>query len=147
MSKKLLSIVGSGRSGSTLLTLLLGSHPKCFSLGELNKLYRYHRKDQNLCGICKMKCDFWDVEFSESEISNLASALGKTRLHPLVPFKVDKIVRRMLCKDQVFNPYSLIFSKLPNNIDILIDSSKDVSWVKERLEAKEFTSGRLENKD
>jgi hypothetical protein len=143
MKKKVVSIIGSGRTGSTLLMLILGSHPACFALGELSKLYRYYKTGKPLCGICQGSCEFWNQYFTESELDQLTSILGNTRLNPLIPLSLEKKVRKILNQEQVFNPYSAIFAKL--NKQVLIDSSKEVDWVKERYQAPEFTSGKIEN--
>lgn len=46
MIKKVVFICGAGHSGSTLLGLLLGSHSKCFYLGEANKVQYLYNTDQ-----------------------------------------------------------------------------------------------------
>lgn len=143
MTKKVVSFVGSGRTGSTLLMLILGSHPECFALGELSKLYRYYKKQQPLCGICQNSCCFWEELFTKTELNQLTSVLGKTRLNPLIPLQLEKKVREIFHLDGVFNIYSSIFEKLSKTV--LIDSSKEVDWVKERYKAREFTSGKIEN--
>ena len=143
MTKKVVSIIGSGRTGSTLLMLILGSHLECFALGEISKLYRYYRRKQALCGICSDTCSFWEQQFTKTELDRLTSVLGKTRLNLLIPLKLEKKVREIFHIDGVFNVYSYIFEKLSKTV--LIDSSKEVDWVKERYKAKEFTSGKIEN--
>ena len=37
MNKKIIYIIGAGRSGTTLLDIILGNNPKLFSAGELNR--------------------------------------------------------------------------------------------------------------
>ncbi len=54
-------ILGSGRSGSTLLDIVLGNHPAIESVGELKELVRL-RWPQNgfcSCGLRTRSCDFW----------------------------------------------------------------------------------------
>lgn len=143
MNKKVVSIIGSGRTGSTLLMLILGSHPECFALGEISKLYRYYKKKQALCGVCPDTCSFWEQQFTKKELDRLTAVLGNTRLNPLVPLQLEKKVREILHLDGVFNAYSSIFEKLSKTV--LIDSSKEVDWVKERYKAKEFTAGKIQN--
>ncbi len=57
---KYVFIAGNGHSGSTLLDLLLGSHPLIISIGELKQFARYikERKDCT-CGTIVAKCEFW----------------------------------------------------------------------------------------
>jgi hypothetical protein len=58
-------IGGAGRSGSTLLDLLLGAHPAVQSLGEVHRLNSYARDEHDpcTCGLRVLECPFWlDVE-------------------------------------------------------------------------------------
>ena len=65
---KLIYILGSGHSGSTLTDLMLGSHSSIESVGELNKLPEYvsphsSRSDDKrvcTCGVHISKCDYWN---------------------------------------------------------------------------------------
>jgi hypothetical protein len=53
---KVVFIMSQGHSGSTVLSLILGSHPEIFGLGELAHLERHQPK---VCGICPDTCEFW----------------------------------------------------------------------------------------
>ena len=48
-------VAGAGRSGSTLLTMLLGSLPKTFAVGELRYLWQRGIVEHRLCG-CGSRC-------------------------------------------------------------------------------------------
>lgn len=126
-----------------MLSLILGSHADCFSLGELSRLSLYYKKGKNLCGICEGECQFWDQAFTQKEFNQLTSVLGNSRLNPLIPLKLEKKIRKIFHQDQVFNVYSSIFAKRPETV--LIDSSKEVDWVQKRYQAQEFTSGEIDN--
>lgn len=54
-------ILGLGHSGSTLLDLVLGSHSKLESVGEIKNLEEYI-EDYKLCSCGKIisNCDYWD---------------------------------------------------------------------------------------
>lgn len=56
-------IAGSGRSGSTLLTTLLGEHPALASVGELERLPGdgWLDDDYCACGRRVRSCDFWSA--------------------------------------------------------------------------------------
>lgn len=58
---KLIYILGLGHSGSTLLDLILGSHSKLESVGEIKNLEEYI-KNEKLCSCGKKisECDYWD---------------------------------------------------------------------------------------
>lgn len=66
-----LSIVGKGRSGTTLLDLILGSLPGFFSLGEIWRWESFHLFDENRCGCGSPlgRCEVWGpaIERIESE--------------------------------------------------------------------------------
>ncbi len=62
----LIYIYSSSHSGSTLLDLILGAHPKIFGLGEMKFLSRLWREEglpseSRLCGCGTLRqdCDFW----------------------------------------------------------------------------------------
>lgn len=68
-------IAGYGRSGSTILDVLLGSHPKIFGAGELVRFFDYwHRDIPCSCGQPLHSCDFWSqviTRFS-SDLPNIS---------------------------------------------------------------------------
>ena len=53
-------IAGAGRSGSTLLAMLLGAIPGCVSIGELRHIWRRGIQLNQLCGCGQT---FWDCPF------------------------------------------------------------------------------------
>jgi hypothetical protein len=138
--KKVLFIIGSGHCGSSLLSLVLGSHPRCFSAGELGNLpNRYRKKIYLDCVNCNS--DFWDKTFGESGLKQLSIGLGDTRVTPYVPLKLEKGVREFLGKNKIFKPYTFMFEKLGK--EVIIDASKYWIWVNKKTKAKEFTSGEV----
>lgn len=65
---KVAYVMGSGRSGSTLLDLLLGQVPGFFSIGELNcMLFSYLVEFHHLCtcGSPYTECEFWRPVFEQ----------------------------------------------------------------------------------
>ena len=57
---KILYIAGSGRSGSTLLSLLLSQHPSVVNLGQIRDLYFSAARDVRCsCGEGLNRCAFW----------------------------------------------------------------------------------------
>jgi hypothetical protein len=53
-------IAGAGRSGSTLLAMLLGALPGCVSIGELRHMWRRGIQLNQRCGCGE---PFWDCPF------------------------------------------------------------------------------------
>ncbi len=69
---RVLSIVGYGRSGSTILDIVLGNHAQILSAGELINLERSWTNDEYCsCGRRVHACSFWGsvLEALESRIS------------------------------------------------------------------------------
>lgn len=60
-SRKIVFIGGAGRSGSTLLDLLLGNHAQVQSVGEVHRLNWYARETPEpcTCGQPVAECPFW----------------------------------------------------------------------------------------
>lgn len=123
MDKKVVFIMGPGHCGSTLLDLLLGSHSRCFSLGELYRISSLIDKpgatERRICGVCVGECDFWNrravlpvLKMSFSRQNRLLSA-ASTISH------------------YTYNPYKFIarWSGRP----VLIDSSKSPAWIERQL--------------
>ncbi len=60
MARRVIYIMGEGRSGSTLLDLLLGNHPNVFGAGELWTFWANPSVAGNCsCGADFRECDFW----------------------------------------------------------------------------------------
>lgn len=65
-SVKEVFVCSAARSGSTLLDMLLGQHPKIESLGEINFLGKsIARNEQCSCGELVQKCPVWGDVFSQ----------------------------------------------------------------------------------
>lgn len=59
--RKVIYVTGYGRSGSTLLDIALGSHPRIFGAGELTALARHvwENGEYCACGAQVRNCGFW----------------------------------------------------------------------------------------
>lgn len=142
MKKKVVFIMGTAHCGSTLLTLVLGSHSNCRALGEVSNLPEFHRQERSPCSVCQGDCQFWGNTLSNQDMQTLSQGFAERRIHPHIPLKLEKAVRGLLKNDQVFNPYSLIAAK--TNEAVLIDSTKTVYWLEKKLAAREFQAGKLD---
>ncbi|MGP1373834.1 MAG: sulfotransferase family protein [Almyronema sp.] len=138
---KVVFILGIGRSGSTMLDLMLGSHSQGFSLGEISKLPEIYRRTPDLAAFCPTGT-FWPDHFSHVDAQQLALGLSGRRLHRQVPLKLERWVRERLGQDAVFNPYTLLADRIQKTL--LVDSSKYPDWVARRLDAREFRRGPLQ---
>lgn len=73
MSKTLINILGAGRSGTTMLDLMLGNDNNSFSLGEVHAWFRPFRKHhfEIDCNCGNKNCNYW------TEVKNLKEKLFK----------------------------------------------------------------------
>ena len=56
----LVMIASAGHSGSTLLDLLLGNHPRVSGAGEMNRLTLYASDRMCACGATVTNCSYWN---------------------------------------------------------------------------------------
>ena len=70
-------IVSVGHSGSSILNLVLGSHPSLFSVGELWSVEEFWENDVCACGQQLNKCHFWTKIRNEVSNDNLNNHLRK----------------------------------------------------------------------
>jgi hypothetical protein len=139
--KKLVFILGTAHCGSTLLSLILGSHSRCFNVGEISNLPRLYNNNKPICSICEGECSFWDREFSKKELEMLSTGLSNCRVNKFIPLKMEKFYRELI-NDQLFKPYSLVASK--TDADVIIDSTKTLYWIENGLKLKELNSSHFE---
>lgn len=141
MKKKVVFIMGIGRSGSTLIDLMIGSHPDAFSLGEISKLPEFVKKGKRKFCV-REDSTFWQDNFTEAELIDLAAGLSNHRLNKYIPLKIERFAREIFRQDNIFNSYTTLFAKTQK--DILVDSSKYIFWIANKLKAREFRSGLIE---
>jgi len=60
---RILYIAGAGRSGTTLLAMLLGELPACVSVGEVRHMWQRGVRENQLCacGLPFAECPFWSA--------------------------------------------------------------------------------------
>ncbi len=141
MSKKVVFILGIGRSGSTMVDLMLGTHSQGFSLGEISKLPEIFGRYATAAEFCPGST-FWEDRLSEEDIRRIVIGFSGRRIHKKIPLKLEKWVRELLRQDAIFNPYSLLCDRIEK--PFLIDSSKYPYWVSGRLTGREFRNGSVQ---
>lgn len=99
--RKVILITGTGRSGSTLLDMMLGNDPKGMSLGEVNALFRPYRPHHLLKGrncFCENEgCTFWRDMKKGGEKNLYGNIFDKTG----VEFIADSSKNPLWVKDQI----------------------------------------------
>jgi|SRR5690554_5341414 len=115
MIRKTIFILGTGHCGSTLLDLILGSHSKMFSLGEV---YRVVSSEPPIpiCDICEGKCEFWKPKLLNSLRDLYADSLPK------------RIGRKLGLIDTTEVSFYRELAEA-SHIDIIVDSSKNPGWI------------------
>jgi hypothetical protein len=74
-------VAGYGRSGSTILDILLGSLPQVTSLGEVGNLWELYFRDDSRCscGLAYFDCPFWSQVIARLDLTSDASAFADYR--------------------------------------------------------------------
>jgi hypothetical protein len=134
--QKVVFIFGIGRSGSTLLDFIIGSHSQCFSLGEISKISEIYQKTEVLGN------EFWDQRFTPSEKKRFIAGISNHRIHKFIPLRLERWIREIMKRDQILHSYSQLLSKIDQTI--LVDSSKYHSWVAQKITSSEFKRGLLD---
>ena len=137
--KKIAYIVSHQRSGSTLLSMLLGSHPEMFCVGELRLLGKYLNSPKGicLCGNHLDQCPFWTKILSDLEKNpkTLATSLKIKRWHLILNtgYGRAKKILPSLPRYAYFKKHDMILNDLieiyhkaatETGMQIVIDSSK-----------------------
>ncbi|MFB6212830.1 MAG: hypothetical protein ABEI53_03400, partial [Candidatus Magasanikbacteria bacterium] len=124
----LIYIASNGRSGSTLLELMLNTLEETWTLGELATLKWELKENQQKCGCGKKisDCNFWQ---------SVSNEMNKKEIENLSPFRGSHGSRKLLRK----HTYPLLKNKEPsgnhknfcNSVDKLLDLiKKEVSKKK-----------------
>ncbi|EKE44730.1 hypothetical protein OCGS_1113 [Oceaniovalibus guishaninsula JLT2003] len=128
--RSVLFVIGNPRSGSTLVTMIAGSHPECLALGEVENvagaLNEQHRKARSTpCLCCATDCPVWD------RADMRALLMRQVRVTD-----ADPSFERQP-NDGPF--YAPIFEA--TGARVLVDSSKQVGWLNRRLAVADDWAG------
>lgn len=131
-------ILSSGRSGSTILEMLLNSVSEIFTLGEVQLLFKEAKLNKKCgCGNELTKCPFWSSIINEMNIENSLGLFRKTFKYRDSHY--GKVIRLNRLFEILLNrkPYKLavylkdnmeMFNLINEDIQkkcVLVDSSKD----------------------
>lgn len=100
--KKVFLITGTGRSGSTLFSLMLGNDERGFSVGEMHALFRpwrpHHLLKGRKCFCDDNCCEFWSTVKKGGEKRAYNNIFNKL---PDIDFIVDSSKKPLWLKDQL----------------------------------------------
>ncbi|OBX21649.1 MULTISPECIES: sulfotransferase [Bizionia] len=126
--KNILYLLGSGRSGTTLLATILNSTNDITTSGEVHQFYTYlQNKSTCSCGDVVCECDFWsdvitDLNVSEDEIHTFQKKQNNEEGHRYI---LSILLGRKASADYIASQERL-FTAISNhtNKNWILDSSK-----------------------
>jgi len=129
-------IAGYGRSGSTLLARILGSHENIFTAGELINFYDLVDSEDSVCS-CGQKiqqCPFWSgiIQKFKNDFGHISELADIQKSFESISRVFGHILerdagKRISYRDATSNLIDHIFRNLPENVRYIIDSSK-TTW-------------------
>lgn len=132
---KIAYIAGWGRSGSTLLDVVLGATPGFFSVGELFRIWEYGFQQDGACGCGEriLSCPHWQAVFTRAfggveavdvaAIRDWQNAAAKTRHIPRVRQRVRaQVAHPAPALQQIGRFYQAIAATTDSRV--IVDSSK-----------------------
>lgn len=127
-TKKIIYIAGYGRSGSTLLERILGTHKKCFGTGELAQLVPKMQEQNPECSCGKKieNCNFWG---NITKLIRKKYNLNKIYSLQLTQESILGVFKRFFLSTDEYSQYNeglfgAIFENTTSEIEFIIDSSK-----------------------
>lgn len=129
---RILYIAGYGRSGSTILSIILGSHPEITAVGEVISLHKDWSRDDwpCSCGTPYEQCEFWQA-FRLNQVASFEEIQATRKLETL--WRVPHLLLGLI-KDADRQAYESYQSRLFNfvadrsNCQIVVDSTKS-AWA------------------
>lgn len=127
MNKTIIYIIGAGRSGTTLLDIVLGNNKNSISLGEINRFFKRdgippkrNRKSKTFVFWKKIRKSFDSLSHTNS-YHNLDALFHKNEYHSFV---IKSFLNRndIVYKEELNNLYKVIFQNVDE--EIIIESSK-----------------------
>lgn len=122
---KIIYIAGYGRSGSTLLDVVLGNHPMIASLGEVGNIWNLHEIGGRCsCGEKLIDCDFW---------GGICSTVARPGSTMSAQFAKIEACRKPVSNPNLFGAYAdahrALFMRIAQHAKapLVVDSSK-TSW-------------------
>ena len=132
MQKKIVYLLGAGRSGTTIMATVLGAHNQILTIGEMHQFLDYLAEDKDCsCGEGINNCMFWKeilkkIEINSSELKNWQKHSDTKERH--------RNILPLLCTQKADDLYlhihETIYEKIYNsstNVEYLLDSSKYIA--------------------
>ncbi|KGJ09522.1 sulfotransferase family protein [Paracoccus sphaerophysae] len=126
MLDRIIYVTGYGRSGSTLLDMMLGAHPQVFGAGEMSTICRHVWPNDEYCA-CHARvraCPLWSDAVTEWQASGIdldRHAMLQRRIEPILSHARRGAALRDYC-DQTLALYRIVARRTGR--PVLLDSSK-----------------------
>src|SRR5215216_4969809 len=135
---KVLFIAGPGRSGSTLLDLLLGQIEGFYSTGELRLIWSRSFRENQLCGCGKpfRACEFWTEVvkeafggFEDIDYARIEALRGPAESHVSKSLSTDSKSQLLAPSREYFEACSNLYQAIYkiSRCEFIIDSSKNTA--------------------
>jgi Sulfotransferase family len=143
---KILYIAGYGRSGSTLLDIVLGNHPENVGVGEVSFLLNEwaNRRRRCSCGVPYEECEFWKDLFLDSpptpELTQLVRKLEALSFIPRLLLGLVTNGDREIYREYQTRLFDYITNQSKQKL--VIDSSKSARGTAGRVLALSRLAGQ-----
>jgi hypothetical protein len=149
-TRKLIYIGGWGRSGSSILANVLGSHCDSASVGELRYLWNRGLLEDKRCGCGEnvSRCSYWNGVLSDSELKisdkfaeDLVGHVGSgATWHQLLCMLTGGLNRYRARNAEFLQALREIYSSAAReaDVDVLIDASKTPPYAVNLLDNPDF---------
>jgi hypothetical protein len=127
---KIIYVAGYGRSGSTILSIMLGSHPHIAAVGEARFLVEdWHKSMRSCsCGAAYPECGFWQDLPSygsvalDGHLSRLTGKIEGTRFLPCLLLGPTRVRQHQAYRDYQAAFFRYVASRTRSSL--IVDSSK-----------------------
>jgi hypothetical protein len=131
---KVIYIAGYGRSGTTLMSIALGNHPKILGAGEISELARnaWAQNAYCSCGAGLQQCEFWNATTNNWLQGDIAAKISDYKKYQIY-FENELTIRGValgVLLGRKFKAYAEKTESLYREIarqsgqDVIVDSSK-----------------------
>jgi hypothetical protein len=131
---QILYIMGTGRSGTTILEVLLANNPGFTGVGEVHRIVRHGFLEDRVCSCSKpaRQCEMWsrvlrDSGWSEAELQRLAGDFEKLESHFRFPLVWAGVPASGLARYDAANETLFAHAAAARGSALVVDSSKYAS--------------------
>lgn len=129
---RIVYIMGTGRSGTTILEVLIRNNPEIFGAGEITHIFRdgFLKNKECSCGKATLNCEVWGRvleknQWSAVEVKDFEKVFSNVTRHGAFPLIALGIINReRQCEFEIVNKKLFSSIKEVTGANIIVDSSK-----------------------